>query len=96
MEGDARVQKGAAVGGIGHNSEQEREERRANLYHSKKDRVFVRGIQGCETQEGGAARPRLPVRSGERCERARYSFVTMKQEPLPNGPVSQMPACTSS
>jgi quercetin dioxygenase-like cupin family protein len=46
MEGDARVQKGAAVGGIGHNSEQEREERRANLYHSKKDRVFVRGIQG--------------------------------------------------
>ncbi len=47
MEGDSRVEKGAAGGAIGHNSEnQSREEKIANLYHSKKDRVFVRAIQG--------------------------------------------------
>ena len=46
MEGDARVQRGGP-GSIGHNSEnQTREEKIAGLYHSKKDRVFVRGIQG--------------------------------------------------
>jgi gentisate 1,2-dioxygenase len=47
MDGEPRVQKGAGAGSIGHNSEnQSREEKIANLYHSKKDRVFVRGIQG--------------------------------------------------
>jgi len=47
MEGESRVQKGAAGSAIGHNSEnQTREEKIANLYHSKKDRVFVRSIQG--------------------------------------------------
>jgi quercetin dioxygenase-like cupin family protein len=48
MESDPRVQKGGASSApIGHNSEnQTREEKIAGLYHSKKDRVFVRGIQG--------------------------------------------------
>ena len=47
MDGEPRVQKGSAAGTIGHNSEnQTREEKIASLYHSKKDRVFVRGIQG--------------------------------------------------
>jgi mannose-6-phosphate isomerase-like protein (cupin superfamily) len=47
MEGEARVTRGGAAGAIGHNSEnQTREEKVANLYHSKKDRVFVRAIQG--------------------------------------------------
>ena len=47
MEGDSRVTRGGAPGSIGHNSEnQTREEKIASLYHSKKDRVFVRGIQG--------------------------------------------------
>ena len=47
MDGDGRVQKGAAGSAIGHNSEnQTREEKVASLYHSKKDRVFVRAIQG--------------------------------------------------
>ena len=40
MEGESRLQKGAAQGAIGHNSDS-LEERRANLYHAKKDRVFV-------------------------------------------------------
>ena len=48
MDSESRVQKGGAGGAsIGHNSEnQTREEKIASLYHSKKDRVFVRGIQG--------------------------------------------------
>ena len=48
MDSEPRVQKGGAGGAaIGHNSEnQTREEKIASLYHSKKDRVFVRGIQG--------------------------------------------------
>ena len=47
MEGEPRVTRGGAASAIGHNSEnQTREEKVANLYHSKKDRVFVRGIQG--------------------------------------------------
>jgi quercetin dioxygenase-like cupin family protein len=48
MDSEPRVQKGgASSASIGHNSEnQSREEKIANLYHSKKDRVFVRGIQG--------------------------------------------------
>ena len=47
MDGDTRVEAGAAASVIGHNSEKlTREERIANLYHSKKDRVFVRAIQG--------------------------------------------------
>jgi len=47
MDSEPRVQKGAANAPIGHNSEnQTREEKIANLYHSKKDRIFVRSIQG--------------------------------------------------
>lgn len=43
---DNRVTKGgAAAGDIGHNSEV-LDEKRATMYHNKKDRVFVRGIQG--------------------------------------------------
>ncbi|HEY8578986.1 MAG TPA: cupin domain-containing protein [Beijerinckiaceae bacterium] len=45
MDGESRVQKGAAGAALGHNSEA-LEEKRASMYHSKKDRVFVRGIQG--------------------------------------------------
>ena len=45
MDDDSRVTKGAQPGAVGHNSEA-LEEKRASLYHSKKDRVFVRGIQG--------------------------------------------------
>ena len=45
MDSEPRVQKGAANAPIGHNSEnQTREEKIANLYHSKKDRIFVRSI----------------------------------------------------
>ncbi len=44
MEGETRVGKGGA---IGHNWDRPtREEKTANLYHNKKDRVFVRAIQG--------------------------------------------------
>ncbi len=47
MDGDSRVSRGGAATSIGHNSEkQTREEKVASLYHSKKDRVFVRGFQG--------------------------------------------------
>jgi gentisate 1,2-dioxygenase len=48
MKDEPRVQKGAgAAADIGHNSaHQTREEKIAQLYHSKKDRVFVRPIQG--------------------------------------------------
>ena len=47
MEGESRVGKGGAKpGAIGHNSEKTHEEKVAGLYHSKKDRVFVRSIQG--------------------------------------------------
>jgi quercetin dioxygenase-like cupin family protein len=47
MDSDNRVSKsGTDAPSIGHNSEQSREEKVANLYHSKKDRVFVRAIQG--------------------------------------------------
>ena len=43
---DNRVTKGgAAPGDVGHNSAA-LEEKLASLYHKKKDRVFVRGIQG--------------------------------------------------
>lgn len=43
---DDRIAKGgAAPGSIGHNSEA-LEEKRAKMYHHKKDRVFVRGFQG--------------------------------------------------
>ncbi len=43
---DQRVQKGGAVPAeMGHNSVA-LEEKRESLYHNKKDRVFVRGIQG--------------------------------------------------
>lgn len=46
MTADPRVQKGGAPAAeMGHNSAM-LEEKRASLYHSKKDRVFVRGIQG--------------------------------------------------
>ncbi|MDH7799567.1 MULTISPECIES: cupin domain-containing protein [unclassified Beijerinckia] len=46
MTADPRVQKGGAqVADIGHNSAA-LEEKRETLYHRKKDRVFVRGIQG--------------------------------------------------
>ena len=46
MDDNTRVDRGAAGGAIGHNSALTREEKIANLYHSKKDRVFVRAIQG--------------------------------------------------
>ncbi|MBM3607098.1 MAG: cupin domain-containing protein [Alphaproteobacteria bacterium] len=43
---DDRVLKGGATpGDIGHNSEA-LDEKRNNMYHNRKDRVFVRGIQG--------------------------------------------------
>ncbi len=43
---DDRVTKGGATpGDIGHNSEA-LDEKRTKMYHNKKDRVFVRGIQG--------------------------------------------------
>jgi gentisate 1,2-dioxygenase len=43
---DNRVSKGgAAPGDIGHNSAA-LDEKRAGMYHNRKDRVFVRGIQG--------------------------------------------------
>jgi quercetin dioxygenase-like cupin family protein len=43
---ESRVQKGgASPAEMGHNSSA-LEEKRENLYHNKKDRVFVRGIQG--------------------------------------------------
>ena len=43
---DSRVSKGgAAPGDIGHNSVA-LDEKRAGMYHNRKDRVFVRGIQG--------------------------------------------------
>ena len=46
MNVDPRVQKGgAAAAEVGHNSAA-LDELRANLFHNKKDRVFVRGIQG--------------------------------------------------
>lgn len=46
MDDDSRVQKaGAEPTDIGHNSSM-LEEKRASMYHNKKDRVFVRGIQG--------------------------------------------------
>jgi quercetin dioxygenase-like cupin family protein len=45
MDGQSRVQKGSAEPALGHNSEA-LEEKRASMYHMKKDRVFVRGIQG--------------------------------------------------
>jgi len=46
MTTDSRVQKGGAQpADIGHNSAV-LEEKRETLYHRKKDRVFVRGIQG--------------------------------------------------
>jgi uncharacterized RmlC-like cupin family protein len=46
MDDEPRVKKGGAQPAeVGHNSAM-LEEKRANLYHSKKDRVFVRGIQG--------------------------------------------------
>ncbi|MCC2096130.1 MAG: cupin domain-containing protein [Hyphomicrobiales bacterium] len=46
MDDDSRIAKGAAGGGeIGHNSEA-LDEKRASMYHNKKDRVFVRGFQG--------------------------------------------------
>jgi uncharacterized RmlC-like cupin family protein len=45
---DLRVDRGGAgPADIGHNSgKQTKEEKLASMYHSKKDRVFVRGIQG--------------------------------------------------
>ena len=47
MADDSRVTKGGASSELGHNSaNMSKEEKIANLYHSKKDRVFVRGIQG--------------------------------------------------
>jgi gentisate 1,2-dioxygenase len=47
MADDSRVTKGGASADLGHNSaNMSKEEKIANLYHSKKDRVFVRGIQG--------------------------------------------------
>lgn len=47
MADDSRVTKGGASADLGHNSaNMTKEEKIANLYHSKKDRVFVRGIQG--------------------------------------------------
>jgi quercetin dioxygenase-like cupin family protein len=48
MDSDNRVSKDGAGGpSIGHNYDnQSRDEKIANLYHSKKDRVFVRAIQG--------------------------------------------------
>ncbi len=46
MNVDPRVQKGgAAPADVGHNSAA-LDEKRATMYHNKKDRVFVRGIQG--------------------------------------------------
>lgn len=46
MDDDNRVQKaGASPADMGHNSAA-LEEKRATMYHNKKDRVFVRGIQG--------------------------------------------------
>ncbi|MDB5534729.1 MAG: Gentisate 1,2-dioxygenase [Hyphomicrobiales bacterium] len=46
MDDEPRVKKGGAQPAeVGHNSAM-LDEKRANLYHSKKDRVFVRGIQG--------------------------------------------------
>lgn len=46
MDDEPRITKGGAGGAeIGHNSEL-LEERTKELYHNKKDRVFVRGIQG--------------------------------------------------
>jgi len=46
MNADPRVQKGgAAPADVGHNSAA-LDEKRATMYHNKKDRVFVRGIQG--------------------------------------------------
>ncbi|MGE3247976.1 MAG: cupin domain-containing protein [Beijerinckiaceae bacterium] len=45
MDDDARVGKGAAVTEMGHNSAM-LDEKRETMYHNKKDRVFVRGIQG--------------------------------------------------
>lgn len=46
MDDDARVGKGgAAVTEMGHNSSL-LDDKRETMYHNKKDRVFVRGIQG--------------------------------------------------
>lgn len=47
MADDTRVTKGGGAADIGHNSSKlTTEEKVANLYHSKKDRIFVRAIQG--------------------------------------------------
>jgi uncharacterized RmlC-like cupin family protein len=44
---DQRVQRGGAAADIGHNSgKQTKEEKIASFYHSNKNRIFVRGIQG--------------------------------------------------
>ncbi len=46
MDDDARVGKaGSAVTEIGHNSAM-LDDKRETMYHNKRDRVFVRGIQG--------------------------------------------------
>src|SRR3954452_18541554 len=47
MDDDSRVTKGGASADLGHNSgNMTPEEKLATHYHSKKDRVFVRAIQG--------------------------------------------------
>ena len=47
MADDTRVTKGGASADLGHNSgNMTPEEKLATHYHSKKDRVFVRAIQG--------------------------------------------------